>query len=92
MPINIKATGSIHEVEQGLRSFETQYQMTTEQFAAHPSIEDVVSEFDAIEWAFLLMQKRAIEDDRREPTIFSSHTPTQTGTVDVCDVYDLVAA
>jgi hypothetical protein len=92
MPINIKATGSIHEVEQELRSFETQYQMTTAEFAAHTSIEDVVSEFDAIEWNFLLMQKRAFEEDRREPTLFSSRTPTQTGTVDVCDMYDLVAA
>ena len=92
MPIQIKSTGSIHEVERELRSFETQYQMTTAEFAAHPSVEDVVSEFDAIEWSFLLMQKRAFEEGHVIPTIFSSHEPTQTGAVDVCDMYELVAA
>jgi hypothetical protein len=92
MPIQIKATVSIQEVEQGLRSFETEYQMTTAAFAAHPSIEDVVSEFDAIEWAFLLMHKRAFEEDRREPAIFSSRTLTKTSAVDICDTYELVAA
>ena len=48
MPINIKNTGSVHEVEQELHSFETQYQMTSAEFATRTSIEDVVSEFDTI--------------------------------------------
>jgi hypothetical protein len=93
MPIQIETTGSIQKVERDLRSLEAQYDMTSEEFAAHPSIDSIVSEFDAIEWSFLIMQKRAFEEDGCFPgSLFSSQYRTQVSPVDVAEAQELLAA
>lgn len=93
MPIQIETTGSIQKVERDLRFLEDQYGMTSEEFAAHPSVDDVVSEFDAIEWSFLLMQKRVFEEDICFPGgLFSSQYRTRVSTVDVSEAQELLAA
>ncbi len=93
MPIKYQVASSIASVERELHVFELQYNISSADFAAHPSIEDVVSEFDAIEWSFLLMQKRALEDDGRSPTLlFSSSSMTRTSPVELSGLYEKVAA
>jgi hypothetical protein len=92
MPIKVQETGSALEVEQEITALEQQYGMTSAEFNAHPSIDDVVSEFDAIEWSFLLMQRRALLDDRCNPaSVFKAQTKTKTEAVTDVDLYDLAA-
>jgi len=93
MPIQVQTTGSIYEVERELRSLEAQYGMSSAAFAVHPSVDDVVPEFDAIEWSFLLMQKQTLEEDRcSSATVFRGDCITEISDVEVREIYELIAA
>jgi hypothetical protein len=92
MPIQIKQPSSLAEVERDILSLEEQYGMSSAEFTARHDMEGVVSEFDAIEWSFLLMQKRAIAEDRPAPSaFFRNHRVTSVDMPDHVDLYDLAA-
>jgi hypothetical protein len=94
MPIRIQETGSLPEIEQEISSLESEYSMTSQQFAERGSWDGTVAEFDAIEWNFLLMQKAAMErpDDCRPTRVFSAQCETVISSVDANDVRELIAA
>lgn len=93
MPIRFEETGSITEIERDILVLESEYKMTSEGFLALDCMDDRVSEFDAIEWNFLLMQKKALVcADGPEFHVFPAQWETETGTVDSNDVRQLIAA
>ena len=92
MPIQIKNTGSLFEVVRNIRKLEAQYHMTSDEFVAEPCLDGKVPEFDAIEWNFLLMQKRVMEEDSCVPTFFSARYQSCTSSVDTREWREDVAA
>jgi len=93
MPIQIQSASSMLEVEQDIRSLEAQYKMSSDDFCAHPTVSEVVPEFDAIEWNFLLMQKRAMQEDACSAgNVFQAQSATQISNVDTSSILDKIAA
>jgi hypothetical protein len=91
MPIQFQVT-SASQVEQEIRSFEAEYGFSSDEFLQNPT-DDVVSEFDAIEWNFLLMQRETVRENGCNPTaVFRGDYRTQTSVVDPRDMYESVAA
>ena len=92
MPIKIQKTGTLVDVESEILEFENEYQMSSEEFLAHQSLHEVISEFDAIEWSFLLMQKRALIEDKCSPrAFFTGPTVTKVDTPEPADIYKIAA-
>ncbi|HEY5331202.1 MAG TPA: hypothetical protein VIJ79_15075 [Acidobacteriaceae bacterium] len=93
MPIQIVETGSIFDVQRDLRAFEVQYDMSSDEFLERGCVDGSVSEFDAIEWNFLLMQKKAMEPEGCVlSSVFSARCQTRIGMVDISDVCERIAA
>jgi hypothetical protein len=92
MPIQIQEVSSLNSVEQKICAFEVQYGISSQKFATDPSCEEMVPEFDAIEWGFLLMQKAAMLEDDCVPVISWRRKSEVSATVDVRETYEEVAA
>jgi hypothetical protein len=92
MPIQIQDNDSIFGIKRELRDFEVQYQMTSAEFTSHGCIDGRVPEFDAIEWDFLLMQKRALEEECTPARVFSACLQTKIEVSDSSDTRELIAA
>jgi hypothetical protein len=92
MPIQIQETSSLQSVEQKICAFEAQYGISSEKFATDSRCEDVIPEFDAIEWSFLLMQKAAMLEDDCTPFVSWRRKSEVSTTVDVRETYEEVAA
>ena len=81
------------EVEREIRALESQYGLTSADFCRHPFVEEIVSEFDAIEWNFLLMQRAAHEESHCDSAVvFMGRSVTLTDAVDVPAAYGDLAA
>jgi hypothetical protein len=89
MPIQIQETSSLYAVEQKICAFEAQYGISSATFTSDESCDDIVPEFDAIEWSFLLMQKTAMLEDDCTP---SWRRESKISAVDVRETYEKVAA
>lgn len=96
MPIQIETTVDVSAVEAKLKVFEGRHHMSSETFAADPSFSRTISEDDAIEWDFLIMQKIALQDDCCAKAIyrheFSAPCRSDLETQDPTYVYEQVAA
>jgi hypothetical protein len=91
MPIQVQQTGTIADVEREIRDFEKEYKMSSDEFLTHPNLEEVISEFDSMEWHFLLMQKRALREDQCSPRVFKGQTVTKVDAKEPVDLYDIAA-
>lgn len=94
MPIIIQDNISLVDVEREIEAFEVQYEMTSAEFSDPMRSGRSVPEFDALEWEFLLMQKATFEGSGEcsSARVFSAKCETQTDSVPVDQVQDLIAA
>jgi hypothetical protein len=92
MPIQVKASGSLSEVKAKLHDLQVLYKLSNEEFESQRGTDQKVPEFDAIEWNFLLMQQRALDEDNCAPKTFSAKFESKTSVVDARDWREDVAA
>lgn len=95
MPIQITTTTSLQAVDQRLREFEAQFNLSSAEFAADP-MGAALPEDVMVEWDFLLMQRTALEEGglpwEAPRMCFSSQFVTSVEIQEAEFIYDEVAA
>lgn len=90
MPIQFVECDSLSAVEQKIRFFEERYKISSESFLTDKDQEDTIPEFHALEWSFLIMQKKAMLEDEAVPSWRALKSRIKT--VDIQAVAHSVAA
>jgi len=90
MPLQIIECESLATIEGKIAAFETRYEVSSEVFLSDAHHGDAIPEFHALEWEFLLMQKKAMLEDDSVPSWGKQKSAIMT--VDVQAVAHDVAA
>lgn len=95
MPIQITPVETLSEVRQKIKELESRYGYSSEQFAADAKMDREIPGDVAIEWNFLLLQKKALEEISTEGSLQKFYGNRNNGgmkTEDLLATYVKVAA